>query len=189
MIILKRIQCVCFKAKRGPITSGMNLSILMSHNKNRTANTRRCYAPKQHSPPSVYLWQLGQSRLQRKVLSFPQPSFPAGLGSVLFHSMTVQCKMELLHNTAILTESIRRKLKDINLSHINIQCKIIKRLCNQETVYSSGYKGSKAPSPHPLPSPKQSQSRNSDIQGMCRWLRAMKQNTWNTQWMWYCKSS
>lgn len=37
-----------------------------------------------------YLWQVGQSRLQSKMLSVPQPSFSAGLGEDLFHSVTVQ---------------------------------------------------------------------------------------------------
>lgn len=37
-----------------------------------------------------YSWQVGQSRLQSKMLSFPQPSFSAGLGEDLFHSVTVQ---------------------------------------------------------------------------------------------------
>lgn len=37
-----------------------------------------------------YLWQVGQSRLQSKMLSVPQPAFSAGLGEDLFHSVTVQ---------------------------------------------------------------------------------------------------
>lgn len=74
----------------GPTEQTTSLSIALSRNKTEQDYTHTETA----EPPSLYLWQVGQSRLQSKVLSFPQPSFPAGLGKVLFHSMTVQCKME-----------------------------------------------------------------------------------------------
>lgn len=60
----------------GPTVQTMGLSIMLSHNKTEQDYTHTETA----EPPSLYLWQVGQSRLQSKVLSFPQPSFPAGLG-------------------------------------------------------------------------------------------------------------
>lgn len=72
-----------------------NPSIELNHNKTKQDYAYTAECPSSSSSISLCLWQVGQSRLQSKVLSFPQPSFPAGLGKVLFHSMTVQCKMEL----------------------------------------------------------------------------------------------
>lgn len=69
-------------------------------------------------PPSLYLWQVGQSRLQSKVLSFPQPSFPAGLGSFF---TAWQCSAKLSYTRA---GTIRLQVKK-KVSHINIQYKII----------------------------------------------------------------
>lgn len=80
----------CVSRVTGP-TVQTSLSITLRHNKTEQDSTHG----DSRAPLSLYLWQVGQSRLQSKVLSFPQPSFPAGLGEVLFHSMTVQCKMEL----------------------------------------------------------------------------------------------
>lgn len=60
-----------------------------------TTKKKRATDTETAEPPSLYLWQVGQSRLQSKVLSFPQLPFSAGLGEVLFHSMTAQCRIEL----------------------------------------------------------------------------------------------
>lgn len=89
-------NCACarvFFKGTWPTVQTTSLSITLSCNKTEQDYTH--IHTQTAEPPSLYLWQVGQSRLQSKVLSFPQPSFPAGLGKVLFHSMTVQCKMEL----------------------------------------------------------------------------------------------
>lgn len=98
-----------FKGTR-PTMQTMSLLIMLSQNKNTTPlHTETA------EPPSMWLWQVGKSRLQSKVLSFPQPSSPAGLGEVLFHSMTVQCKK--LEPGPSDYKSRRKK----KVSHINVQ--------------------------------------------------------------------
>lgn len=123
-------NCACARVRfkgNGPGVQSAGFPDHAEHKQNRTTHTERERERQQSPRFSLYLWQVGQSRLQSKVLSFPQPSCSLQDLARSF-STAWQCSAKWRYTRAqgpLVYKSTKKERKKV--SRVIIQCKTINR--------------------------------------------------------------